>query len=308
MATDTSFFNDRQPGGGQLIVDRGFHAGAVYFVDSNVDATNGRSPLTAVGTLDEAMALCTASNGDTVFVMPGHAETIDSVTCDVADVTIIGLGQGDNRPTLTFDDTTDEINVTADNVTIRGLRCISDVNSLVNFIDADASYLVVEDCEFITSSTKEVLAVINFATTQDYLTVRGCLGLQPSDPEGTDQAAGTGFLYIVDTENVTFENNTILGSYETAIIHNLTTKVQNLYMRNNTLRQDLSTALLIEIVAGATGSSRGDDGHNINADDATAAKMIGTYGTLFWFGPDSYFSNDSGGGGQGMIASETATT
>ncbi len=31
---DTSFFHDRQPGGGILIVDRGFRAGDVYFVDS----------------------------------------------------------------------------------------------------------------------------------------------------------------------------------------------------------------------------------------------------------------------------------
>ena len=307
-ATDTSFFNDRQPGGGQLIVDRGFRAGAVYFVDSNVDATNGRSPLTAVGTLDEAFALCTADNGDTIYVMPGHSETITAVTADVADVSVIGLGQGLNRPKLTYATTGAEINVTADDVTLQNLWLYGDIDSLVNFIDADANDLTVDGCLFTINTSKEALCGINFATTKDGLTVTNNVAIQGSDPDGTDQNAGTGFLYCVDTENITFENNKILGSWETAIVHNKTTACANLYMRDNTMRQDLSTALLIEIVAGATGSSRRDDGHNVNADDGTAAKMIGTYGTFFWFGTDSLFSNDSGGGGQGMIASETATT
>jgi len=49
-------------------------------VDSGVDSTDGRSPKTAFGTIDEAVNKCTACNGDKIVVMAGHAETISGAT------------------------------------------------------------------------------------------------------------------------------------------------------------------------------------------------------------------------------------
>jgi len=56
-------------------------------------------------TIDKAINSTTASRGDIIFVMPGHAETValsTSIGFDVAGIAIIGLGKGTLRPTLTM--------------------------------------------------------------------------------------------------------------------------------------------------------------------------------------------------------------
>src|SRR3990167_2616461 len=82
--------------------------GNVFFVDSGAslavdDTAHGDSPERPFATLDYAVGQCTASNGDIIYVMPGHAETISAdsgVDVDVAGVTIIGVGRGASRPTF----------------------------------------------------------------------------------------------------------------------------------------------------------------------------------------------------------------
>ena len=80
--------------------------GKFIYVDSAVDGASGANPDEAVGTLDEAFALCTANVGDTIVVMPNHAETITGaggIAHDVAGVSVIGLGTGDQHPRFLMD-------------------------------------------------------------------------------------------------------------------------------------------------------------------------------------------------------------
>lgn len=56
-------------------------------------------------TLNEALRQCQSGWGDTVLVLPGHAENIssaDQMSALVAGTRIIGLGNGNNRPTFTW--------------------------------------------------------------------------------------------------------------------------------------------------------------------------------------------------------------
>lgn len=131
--------------------------GNVFFVDSGVDGTDGRSPESAVGTIDEAINLCTANNGDVVYVMPGHTEAVTStsIACDVAGVTFIGLGTGASKPTLTFAVTSSTVNVTAANCKWQNFRITAAVGDVVTaFLHATAAqntqYL---DIEFYATST-----------------------------------------------------------------------------------------------------------------------------------------------------------
>jgi L-asparaginase/Glu-tRNA(Gln) amidotransferase subunit D len=71
-----------------------------------MQATNPKQP---AATLDGAIGKTTANNGDLILVHPGHSETLSAaaaITCDVAGVTIVGLGTGNNRPTFTLDTAT----------------------------------------------------------------------------------------------------------------------------------------------------------------------------------------------------------
>lgn len=145
---------DGRPVGGFLPVGP---IGNVFFVDSGVDSLDGTSPETAVGTIDEAIGFCTANNGDVIYVMPGHTEAITSgsITADVAGVTIIGLGSGSMKPTLTFGATTSKISVTAANCTFQNFRLTAGIGDVVTaFLHATAAqntrYI---DMEFTASST-----------------------------------------------------------------------------------------------------------------------------------------------------------
>lgn len=295
------------------------HPGKVFWVNnSSVAAPNGVTGSDTAGaagtyknpyaTIDYAIGNCTASRGDIIFVMPGHAETISAaagIACDVIGIAIIGLGTGTLKPTLTFSTTASDINISVANVTISGLRCVSSVNSLVNFIDVDEGYATIHNCDFVTGSATEAVVFIDQATTYDGLTVSGCKFLQPTDPAGTDGAAGTGAIFLVDSEDILIENCKFVGMFETAIIHNRTTACKGLTVRNCELSNELNWPF--ELVVTAEGVCDGCYGATLTAADVSEATVYGIVGTLFWFSMNTSLGNDAGGGSQGAITCVLAT-
>lgn len=108
-------------------------------------------------TIDYAIGQCVANRGDVIFVKPGHAEavTVSSIACDVAGVSIIGLGTGAMKPTLTFGATDSRINVTAANCTWQNFRWTAGVGDVVTAVlhataAQNTRYL---DIEFYATST-----------------------------------------------------------------------------------------------------------------------------------------------------------
>src|SRR3990167_3153672 len=77
--------------------------GGVTGVDSaGAYGDNAQRPF---ATFDYTVSQCTAARNDTIFILPGHAETIATATAldvDVAGVRTFGLGVGSNRPTFTL--------------------------------------------------------------------------------------------------------------------------------------------------------------------------------------------------------------
>ena len=300
------------PGGPNII--KSATTPRVFFVDSNGGGSatsGGLTPESAVTTIDAAIGLCTPSRGDIIYVMAGHAETISAaagIDADVAGITTIGLGNGSNKPTITMSTAaTADVDIDADNITIKNLRFVGNIDSLETFIDCNSHYFTIEDCDFVTSSTKEALCFINLATTKDYLTVRRCRFEQPTDPTGTDGNADTGCIFCVDSEYVTVEDCHFNGNFETAIIHNRTTKVQYLWVKNCYGIQALSGAEPFQLVAASSGGVFGG-GFNTPAEAAaTEATLIGTIGDAFFISPTTGFGNDGAAGGQGAIIATTAS-
>ena len=290
--------------------------GTVIHVDSThanaSDSNDGKNPDRPMATIDAAVAKCTADKGDVIIVSAGHAETIATaaaIDLDIAGVTLIGLGNGDNKPTITFATlTTTTIKVNAKNVCIQNLRLVCNIDSLVKFIDVNNHYCTIEDCEFVTSSTKEATSFINLATTFDYLTVRGCRFEQPTDPTGVDGDPNTGALYCVDSEHILFEDCWFDGSFETAIFHNKTTACKHLWVNNCYGIQALSGAEPFQLVAGATGGMIGGSAFITPAEAAaTEATLVGTIGDGFFVLQPGSFGNDGAAGGQGGIIIATAS-
>lgn len=141
----TTFADIVYQSGGVPTLPGGMTTGKVFFVGSTVagalDApANGSSPTLPFATLDYAIGKCTANQGDTIYLMPGHAENIASATgcvLDVAGVRVIGLGWGTKRPTLTITTaTTATISITAANCYVENVLVVS------NFLNIAAAITV----------------------------------------------------------------------------------------------------------------------------------------------------------------------
>jgi hypothetical protein len=152
------------------------HPGEIFWVNNSsvlakgaVGGSNG-NPGTykqPFGTIEYAKGRATASRGDIIMVMPGHAETITTTTdlaLDKAGVAIVGLGAGSLRPTLTFaTNTTANIPITAANVSVKNILFVSNKADVASVFTATGTAtpkdFCVEDCEF-----RDTSAILNFLT------------------------------------------------------------------------------------------------------------------------------------------------
>lgn len=287
--------------------------GQTFYVDSvsGNTAYSGTRPNEAKATIAQAYALCTAGVGDTIVCLPGHAESVSAaggVTLAKTGVSLVGLGNGTLRPTLTFDTaTTATLLASAVGVKVSGLRLVSNISALACFVDATAGDFLIEDCEFITSSGKEALCFIKPATTKDEFTIRRCKFFQPTDPAGSDGGAGTGCIYVVDTEGLYVEDCEFYGCFETAIIHNKTTAAKRVWVRRCFGYQNLAGAEVFTQVSSMEGGVQHSMFIIPGCDDVTEAKSWGTMSDKFFIDVNSCIGND-GAGGQLAVAGATAAS
>ena len=284
----------------------------VFYVDSarGSDHADGQRPERAMATIDAAIGRCEANRCDIIIVMPGHTETISAaagIALDVAGVSIIGLGFGSLKPTITLGTAvTADFNISGGNNLVRNLAFVSDIDSLEMILDIDVGNVIVEDCDFSGPSTKEVLNFVNLATTKDDFVFRNCKFKQAADPAGTDAAANTGVFYMVDTENVLIENCEFYGYFETGIVHNKTTAAKNVWFKDCRAYLALSTSVPFELVDGCTGAMLGGGIIMAFVTDATMASLYGTLGAGFFILQPASFGND-GGAEQGGIVITAAS-
>jgi len=156
--------------------------GNVFFVDSGSTArgdtpNKGSSPDTPFSTIDFAVGRCTASNGDIIFVMPGHAENISSATSlvsDVIGVRIIGMGWGRTRPVLTYTNTAGTIELDAASCSIENIVLFASVSAVVVGVNVDAADCGVIDCEFdFDAAGDDFITGIDIDTVDRASVIRG---------------------------------------------------------------------------------------------------------------------------------------
>jgi len=207
MGNRTALFNRVQPGGVHTISDLMEHPGDIWFVDSGsgTDAAGyGQNPDSPVATLDYAIGLCTASQGDVIYLLPGHAENIASATgCvfDVAGIKVIGLGFGNLRPTLTLTTATAAtISITAANVWIENVLVVG------NFLDIASTFTVAGTADGLTIKDVE---------TRDTSAILGAL-IQFSLATALTDVTFDGYVHRNGTTLTTPATNVIIaaGTYD----------------------------------------------------------------------------------------------
>ena len=185
--TDTKIksplFARKQAGGVFTVVNETLTTGNIFYVDSGQTTTGGttasfgRNPDSPFTTLASALAQCTAANGDMIFVMPGHAETLTAaLNLSTSGVSIIGLGNGDNRPIFTLTATAAPLwNVRAHDIRISNIKFYGNTTYttyLMNLMRIAASDLLVENCEF--NINRQMLYVVR-AVSGDKITFKDCV-------------------------------------------------------------------------------------------------------------------------------------
>lgn len=177
-------------------------------------------------TIKLALAQCVASRGDLIIVAPGHTETLAAATSlalNVAGVTIVGVGRGGLRPTITYGTgNTDNIPVTAANITVKNILFVGNFLSIASAFTVTGTALAPDfaliNCEFReTSSVLGFLSIFtsnSTANNADGLRIVGCrwYGQAATTPGPLVRMLGT-------NDRVTITDNFIVRTGSTAVAH-----------------------------------------------------------------------------------------
>ena len=224
----TELFVQKQSGGMFAVENQARSTGDRFYLHSGTGTDGdgfGRNPDTPVATLDYAIGLCTASKGDIIYGMPGHAETLIAATSavmDVAGVRLIGLGTGALRPKFTYTTAAGAtISITAANCAIDNIQLLS---AFTNGITAGITVGAAADGLRLTNIRME-----ESLNTQEFLigisVAAGChdVVIDGFDFFGIDGGTDSSAIYFAGGSNYSkVKNFSIHGDFSGAIIDALT--------------------------------------------------------------------------------------
>lgn len=196
---------------GRVIAD---FAGNAYWVNS-ATGSNGNKGTRArpFATLDYAFSQCTANQGDVIFVAPNHAETITGaggIAHDVAGVSVVGLGTGNQRPRFLMDaGTSVTYAISAADAYVGNIVFASGHADVVACFDITGVYAHIDGCEFVDNvadeNFKSAITCSGADGTATGLKVTGCRFMTPD-------AATLGFILTTgDVEFMEVTDNVVVS-------------------------------------------------------------------------------------------------
>jgi hypothetical protein len=232
----------------------GFKDGKEFFVDASAtdaSSTGDGSPEFPLSTINAAYDKCVTGRGDVIYVAPRHAENIAAATSlvmDLADVSIIGLGTGDNRPTLTY--TAADGNIPISGIGSRFENFILTVTTALDIaagITISAAGVTVKDVEVrATGATMEFVVGILTTAAADRLHVDGLKYTM------FDGGASTHGIHLIGVTDALIENSRFYGTISTGCVVMATTLSTNVRVKKCSFHNK-SAALAKDVVATVTG-------------------------------------------------------
>lgn len=271
---------------GQLIVYPGNTGpGEEYFVDStNGSASNsGKDWENAMLTIDQGINKCTASNGDTVYVAPFHAENLgadSAIDINLAGVQVIGIRRGREMPTLTCTAAAGDCKLAAANTSIRNLRFLGWTGgAITGCIEVSAADCSIIDCEYrdVTDQAVDVIITTNAAKR---LLIDGFRTLGDLAAGCNSHIAIVGAVDGVEIKNVWLQGNFAVGAIDIR-----TAACTNLWIHDfHITTANAADICIIDTITGSTGHI-GPNGYLETADDAETITEAITGATFSLFDP-----------------------
>jgi len=204
-------------------------------------------------TIDAAIGYTTASRGDVILVAPGHTESVtgaSGITLDVAGVTIIGLGVGNNRPVITFSSSTAaSFDITASNCRVKNLVGVAGIDGLTKpfLVSGDNCELDVEWQD--ASSAVEAATAVRLDTANNSQLKLKYLGFTAGN-------ATTSAVLIDDCDNVRIDIDGY-GVVSTAWVNMVDFASTNVVVNGNLYTQGITnfTRDVVDTITGSTWSA-----------------------------------------------------
>lgn len=262
----------------------------VFFVDSNgggSTTSGGKSPETAFTTLASAIAACTASRGDVIYIMPGHSESLSGATAlaiNVAGISICGVGNRLNRPLFTWHTTDAKVTISAANVRLYNLQVATDVDAVVSMISVTAAGVVLDGVDFVDTAACAPLQFLLTTAGGDDLSIVNTRHVQTASAATSVQA----WIGLVGADRFFCKNNywSLRGAASTAAnghIVGATTLSADVFIDSNRFIQSASTsAVPISLYTGSTGAVT----NNLVASPKTA--IAGSVAIASCYGMSNY--------------------
>ena len=268
-------------GGGLKVLNYGKESANRYFVHSTdgTDASGyGYMPQHPVASLDYAVSnLCSDTERDVVYLMPGHTETVAAaadIVLDVSRTRIIGIGTGSNRPLFTFDGNIGaDIDFDAANVTMENIKFVNTEDGATGPLDINAARCGVKDCFFLDEGTDNTVDWIVIDANGDYFHCIDCWN------EGTATGGNDSFITMAAATGVTVKGLRSFGDFAAGNIE-MTAAAVDAYIGHCRLENLNAVDVNIEGFAGATGWVEWNCMRN--ATDAQVT-WINTPGALYLF-------------------------
>jgi len=240
------------------------HLGKVFFVHSGNGAVvnDGLATDKALASIDSAVGKCSAGAGDVIMVLAGHTESVTAaggIDLDVAGISVIGQGSGNNRPTVTFTTiNTADIDIDAANVTLSNIRFVTDVDSLAAPIDVNAAGFTMTHCDFYGNggaAETNLITVLTDAAAKR-MKIQNCSFNYDAALDGTNiTTTSTACIQLVGADHAEILDNYISGDFTTSAINGITTASKDIKILRNAIYNDATENIagVIDLVAACTG-------------------------------------------------------
>lgn len=256
MTNRTALFSRKQPGGVYTISDLVKHPGNIWFVDSGASGAgdtvgHGRDPDSPFATLDYAVGQCTANNGDVIYVMPGHAETIvadSGVDIDVAGVKVIGLGWGADRPTFTFQTAvTADFKLAAASIVVENLLFLSNIDATTGIVEVSGADCQIINCE-MRDATDQATDFLITTAAADRLLVDGLKVI------GAAGAGANSAIALVGADDTEIRNCFLYGNFAVGAIDIRTTACARVNIHDCKIwTANAADIAIVDTITGSTG-------------------------------------------------------
>lgn len=260
--------------------------GRVLFADNAhplaSDSPNGGTKERPFRTIDYAIGQCAANAADHIIVGPAHVETLSGagqLTLDVAGVSIIGVGNRGNRPTIALGtDTAANVLVSAANCRIENVLFTGNVDNVSAVLTVNANNFTLRNCGY-RDVVGQCSAFLVAGTNSDGMLVE-FLDYVGDNAGGTVRA-----INLVGSDRSVIRNCYFDGNFSTGVITCTTTAVNDLIMHDIWARnRNSNDVFLVDTVTGSTGLI----GPNINiriADNAANITEALNGATFVYFDP-----------------------